>query len=258
MEVYRGQSYEGAGNMAGKYLGASTFIQGQFNKALYVHCMNHRLNLCIANTCSLPVVRNMMGTVRKLSEFFNNSPKRQQHSENKIESLLPNSNHNILINVCRTRQIPRLDGLDGIVELLVPILATLEDIGLNRNGEDNAQALVNDVDFSFVVTLVIVRYILDLTRQVTVKLQRREMDLLNADQEISSLKQALEDMRINIYDQHHRLYEEAVQLAVEVGLDPNRPRTVQRQIHRSNLPSSSMEEYYLANLTIVFLDHSLQ
>ena len=179
--------------------------------------------------------------------------------------MLPNSNHDVLINVCRTRWIARHDGLDRIVELLVPILATLEDIGLNRNGEDNvgagnwnsssrvdAQAMVNAVDFSFVVTLVIVRYILDLPRPVTVKLQRR------ADQEILSLKQALEDMRINIDDQHHRLYEEAVQLTVEVGLEPNRPRTVQLQIHRSNLPSSSVEEYYRANLTVVFLDHSMQ
>ena len=75
MDDCRGQSYNSAGNMAGKYLGASTLTQGQFNKALYVHCINHCLNLCVADTCSLTMVRNMMGTVRKLSEFFNNSPK---------------------------------------------------------------------------------------------------------------------------------------------------------------------------------------
>ena len=62
------------------------------------------------------------------------------------------------------------------------------------------------------------------------------MDLLKADQEISPLKLALEDMRANIDDQHHSLYEEAVQFAVKVGFEPNRPRTVQREIHRSNLP----------------------
>ena len=61
-----------------------------------------------------------MGTVRKLSEFFNNSPKRQHHLVDKIKSLMPNSNHSVLINVCRTRWIARIDGLDGIVELPVP------------------------------------------------------------------------------------------------------------------------------------------
>ena len=54
-------------------------------------------------------------------------------------------------------------------------------------------------------------------------------------------------MRVEFDDCHHRLYEEAVQLAAKVGIQP---RTVQRQIHRSNLPK--------ANLTVVFLDHSLQ
>lgn len=132
MDDCRGQSYDGAGNMAcwcvgNVVIGASTLLQRQFQKVVYVHCMNHRLNLCVANTCSLPLVRNMMRTVRKLSEFFSNSPKRQHHLVEKIKELLPTSNHRILIDVCRTRWIARLDGLDRVVELLFPVLATLED-----------------------------------------------------------------------------------------------------------------------------------
>ena len=34
MDDCRGQSYDGAGNMAGRYVGASTLIQGAFKKAL--------------------------------------------------------------------------------------------------------------------------------------------------------------------------------------------------------------------------------
>ena len=82
MNDCRGQCYDGAGNMAGRLNGASTLIKEDYNKAIYFHCMNHRLNLCIADTCSYQLVRDMMATVRKLSEFFNNSPKRQQHLAN--------------------------------------------------------------------------------------------------------------------------------------------------------------------------------
>ena len=103
MDNCRGQSYDGAGNMAGRYVGASTLIQHQFPKAIYVHCMNHRFNLCVADTCSLAMVQDMMGTVRKLSEFFRNSPKRQYHLVVKIKELLTDSNHRILIDFCRTR-----------------------------------------------------------------------------------------------------------------------------------------------------------
>ena len=43
------------------------------------------------------------------------------------------SKHEILINVCETRWIACLDGLDRIVELLLPVVCTLEDIAHNRN-----------------------------------------------------------------------------------------------------------------------------
>ena len=48
MDNGRGQSYDGAGTMAGRYIGASTLIQHRFPKAIYVHCMNHHLDLCMA------------------------------------------------------------------------------------------------------------------------------------------------------------------------------------------------------------------
>ena len=78
MDDCRGQCYDGAGNMSGRLNGASSLIRAEHDKAIYVHCMNHMLNLCVADTCQLPLVRNMMDVVRKFSEFFDNSPKRQQ------------------------------------------------------------------------------------------------------------------------------------------------------------------------------------
>ncbi|CAB4020457.1 52 kDa repressor of the inhibitor of the kinase-like [Paramuricea clavata] len=174
----RGQSYDGAGDMAGKYNGVSSLIQGQFSKAFYVHCMNHRLNLCVADTCSEYLVKDMMSVVRSLFSFFSGSPKRQQHLKEKVKSLLPASKHEVLINVCETRWIARLDGLDRIVELLLPVVCTIEDIAHNRKGGDEesdsgdwnqnskaaAKKMLPSITFQFVVTLVIVRYVLDLTR----------------------------------------------------------------------------------------------
>ena len=270
MDCCRGQAYDGAGSMAGKYVGASTLIQNQFNKAIYIHCMNHRLNLCVANTCSLQLVKNMMSTVRKLSEFFDNSPKRQHRLSSKVPELLPRANHTTLVNVCRTRWIERIDGLDRIAELLLPVCETLEDIKLNRGdrgiagegkwnrqSQDDAANLFNAINFQFIVTLVIVKYILNLTRPATVKLQSKEMDLLSTEQEISSLRKALENMQANIDHHHQTLYQEAVSLAADVGIEPSQPRIVQRQIHRSNCPASTPLDYYRINLTRVFLDHSL-
>ena len=66
MDDCHGQCYDGAGNMSGRLNGASSLIRAEHDKAIYVHCMNHRLNLCVADTCELPLVRNMMDVVRKL------------------------------------------------------------------------------------------------------------------------------------------------------------------------------------------------
>ena len=83
-------------------------------------------------------------------------------------------------------------------------MSTLEDVQLNmdKNGvvragtwnpksRDDARSLLNAVTFGFIVTLLIVTYILNLTRPATVKLQSEEMDILKAEQEIATLRNAL-------------------------------------------------------------------
>ena len=65
-------------------------------------------------------------------------------------------------------------------------------------------------------------------------------------------------MQTSIDDRHHQLFEEAVALSWKIGLTPSRPRVVPRQVYRDNLPSEDIEGYYRENLTVSFLDHSLQ
>ena len=40
-----GQGYDGAGNMSGKYIGASSIIRRQYTLAVYIHCASHHLNI---------------------------------------------------------------------------------------------------------------------------------------------------------------------------------------------------------------------
>jgi len=268
MDDCRGQCYDGAGNMAGEYNGASALIQQQFEKAIYVHCLSHRLNLCVADTCSITLVKNMMGMVKKLSDFFHNSPKRHGYLMKKIKDMMPASTHNTLIDVCRTRWIARLDGMDRMIEFIKPVMSTLEDISMNQDAFGNlqwnyssrndAQVLINAVNFPFIVALVIVGYILDLTRPLTQKLQAVQMDLMGAKSEIDDLKSALAAMQNDIDNQHHDLYTRAVAKAEEIDIEPCMPRINQRQIYRANAPAATPEDYYRVNLTTVFLGHVVQ
>ena len=73
----RGQTYDGAGAMAGQSRCAAARIQEAFPKAMYTHCAAHALNLCVVKCCSIAEIRNMMDTAESICCFFSNSPKRQ-------------------------------------------------------------------------------------------------------------------------------------------------------------------------------------
>ena len=81
--------------------------------------------------------------VRALSNFFNNSLKREQCLLAKIRELLPNNNR-ALIDVCRTRWISSINGMDRIVELLLPVFSLLEDIHLGRDVQVNENTTIGN------------------------------------------------------------------------------------------------------------------
>jgi len=103
MENCREQGYDGAGNMAGKYIGAATLITKEYPAALYVRYAAYRLNLCVAEACKVQIIKSIMSVVRKASYFFDGSPKRQQILEKYDKECCPQSSHHTLVDVCRTR-----------------------------------------------------------------------------------------------------------------------------------------------------------
>ena len=262
INLCRGQGYDGAGSMAGKCSGAAARINAKFPKAPYVHCGSHALNLCVASACKIQVIRNMMGQVRVVSEFFNNSPKRFAFLEKQIKEMLPKARHTHLIDVCRTRWIARIDGLDVFSEVFVPIAHCFELIKFNADRTWNTDTVrdasglfLSVTSFQFTVCLVVVSRCLEVTRPLTKQLQSSTFDVVAANEKVSLLYAALQRMRIEKSVSHSKWYDEAVKLALSVNVDPSRPRTVQRQVHRSNTPAESVSLYYERTVTLPFLDH---
>ena len=94
----RGQCYDGAANMVGKYSGVAAHILTQNELAIYTHCASHRLNLCVASACQLQTVKNMMENMTRIGNFFN-TPKRQALLEKMIMEYLSSNRHSTLIDV---------------------------------------------------------------------------------------------------------------------------------------------------------------
>ena len=113
--------------MAGKYSGVATNIQSTCPKAVYVHCAAHCLNLCVVAACSIPSVKNMMGTMVEICLFFSNSPKRQLELEKNIQSI-EGATEKKLVNLCKTRWVARIDALEVFFNLFPAVVKTFEVI----------------------------------------------------------------------------------------------------------------------------------
>ena len=62
--------------MSGKKSGVRTHIQAEIPEAHSVHCFAHCLNLAVAKSCHLPIIRNTVDIGKDVSFAFGYSSKR--------------------------------------------------------------------------------------------------------------------------------------------------------------------------------------
>ena len=251
----RGQAYDGAGNMAGKCRGAAARIQSVCQKAVYVHCAAHTLNLCVVAACSLQLVKNMMGTMVEICLFFSNSPKRQLELERHAISRK-------LVDMCKTRWVARIDALEVFIDILPAVTQALEVIsegsssGWNSDSCRSAGNLLTCISqFKFVITLIVVMKCLGYIKGLTTSLQMRAKDICHAYNEVSVVKTTLQEVRESVDIHHKQWFDIASELAEKInGCPPDLPRRCKHQTARDNTPADTPELYYKRTLSIPFLD----
>ena len=164
MTNVRGQGYDGASNMSGKNAGTAKLIRDACFLAIYIHCFAHRLNLCVAGSCNLQLIKNMMHKVRCVSEFFS-YPKRAELLRKKIQGFSPTERHKVLLDVCKTRWVARIDGHDRFEEMYEVAMLSLQSVRDNLGGHwnDDSRNLAGSLfvscsEFSFILSLVVAKY----------------------------------------------------------------------------------------------------
>ena len=115
-----------------------------------------------------------MEKVKAISDFFRNSEQRQLLFEKYVDEFNPESSKDKLVDVCRTRWVERIDGLELFVTLFPSIWNCLndmrQDISSSRNYQTKQDAfrLFKDIDdFDFIINLVVVHKIFDITLDAT-------------------------------------------------------------------------------------------
>jgi len=261
----RGQGYDGAGSVAGHKNGCSAHILSKNRKALYTHCFSHRLNLAVSKATKITSVDNMMSIVQKISYFFKLSEQRQLSFESFVKRHCPNSSSHKLKDACRTRWVERIVDLGEFIKLFVPLWHTLEDMKSNPSGQYNTKtntdafSYFKAIDsFDFIINLIMMFHIFDLTLLVTQLLQSKKNDIADGIHLIKSLMSMTSNVRKDVDRYHDEWYNEAFDLAEKLEIPQVKPRTNRRQIHRANHPSDSVSDFYKYSLTIPLLDNLLE
>ena len=152
-----------------------------------------------------------MDDIKAISYFFNLSPKRQEHLEKVIKENFPEVAIKKLLDVCRTRWLERIDGVDLFEDLFLAILMTLEEIFFNLERKYNKDTFVKAnyllkliFNFDFIVKLVISRHILHYINSVTQILEGKNNDFIKELDLIKTLLSIFELVRHDIDNRHNK------------------------------------------------------
>lgn len=197
----RGQSYDNAANMSGKYQGMQALILKGNRFATYIPCCAHSLNLvgkAAANTCPAAVL--FFNFIQELFVFFTSTPTRYKILTEKLSTEGKTKNYYTLKNLNDTRWSCRADatkalshGYNHIQDALTMICDDIEQKDIVKC---QARGLLQKMS-----TLEIAIYtqfwhdILERFNSVSTDLQRPAMTLNTAVNTLKSLKTFVEYKR---------------------------------------------------------------
>ena len=268
----RGQCYDGASNMSGARSGVKAIVQEAAPKAMYYHCAAHRLNLSVVSACSIRAFKNAESYVGEISRFFSYSAKRQRLLDRAIEACDSTPKAKKLKDACRTRWVERIDSYAVFLELLPALHYCLQamvspnlhiDLGTDWSWDGETITKSNGFLFqlqssTFLVAFQILVQVLQILRELTIKLQMRAVDVGQAYKMVNRVVSTLQSMRNRSTTEFNKQFVEATKIGKRINGDHfqlTTPRLYGRQVHRSNPPSSTPEDYYRISLYDEFLSH---
>ena len=190
----------------------------------------------------------------EIARFFNFSPKRQRLLDKAIGLCDSPTKAKKLKDVCTTRWVERIDSYAVFLELLPSVLKCLQaivhpgfhtELGTDWSWDGETITKANGFLFqlessSFLIAFEILLQVLQVLREVTMKLQMKVMDVLYAYMNITTVVSTLNMLRQNSTNEFKRIFTEAQKLGKQLhGEDYElcTPRLTGRQLHRNNPPA---------------------
>ncbi|KAJ8314715.1 hypothetical protein KUTeg_006865 [Tegillarca granosa] len=160
-----------------------------------------------------------------------------------------------LKTLCETRWISRSDALTTFKQVFPVVIQAFEY--LQNDHDDKAGLHLGALlRFEFLIGLVVCEHVLRLIVHLSFFLQDKSCDMLAAVEECRVVIIQLRNER-NDEAVWNALFDEAVGIGREFGIEPHIPRIVARQQNRANVLAANPSDYWRISLYNVFVDHLL-
>jgi len=218
----RGQGYDGASNMSGKFIGVQALMKKKHPRAMYIHCFNHCLNLVLQDAAKPNCwIADTLGLVHGVFVFMKESGKREGILQSFLEetaSLKP---------IAQTRWTVRFKSLKAFETQYAALLLALKEIAKDKKIATAAATAagyahqMRKMEVFFGVILA--KDLFEMTDKVATSLQCPETTLFEAKGQIETLSNALLDMKSD--DTFNIAWRRATTFAEQSGLEmPTLPR----------------------------------
>ncbi|XP_062218173.1 uncharacterized protein LOC133918342 [Phragmites australis] len=213
LKQLRGQGYDGASNMRGEFNGLQSLIMRENNSAYYVHCFAHKLQLVVVAVVRkhtgignffdmISVLLNVVGASSKRKDMIRDINQEHVRKALGCGQLKTGTGLNQELSLQRpgdTRWSSHYKTLKSLVDLFPTIIKVLEYVEKEDKDDKNRRQafglLVYFQSFDFVFYLHLMLTVLTITNSLSLILQRKDQDIVNAIACVNSTKSLLGELR---------------------------------------------------------------
>ena len=217
--------------MTGKKFGVKTRILNENEKALFVHCFNHSLNLAVSGTLKkTPLLKDNLSICKELIDLIKKSAKRE--ASLKHAKMVDFDTSPGIRTLCPTKWTVKYGALNSIILNYSVLLEVFEEAFMNETVPEmkarrNGVCLqMMEFDFFFGISLTKVIF-LHLARS----LQKKDLSALEGNKLYQLTFQTLKDVRANDFE---NFYSEVLEKSEKLELNelklPRRRKTPVRYI----------------------------
>ncbi len=194
-----GQGYDGTANMIGQYRGLHSRILQHNDKALYVHCQAHCLNLVLVEAAksSLHFI-TFFNLVQKLHVFLTSSTKRHTEFVKCQEGLHTGEYVIKLQKLSDTRRACREKALKALLKVMSSVVKVLSDITEKEppdTAAEDARMCLKAIDFEFLLCFEIATPVFEVTARASDALQNSDIDLSTSYTVVDGVMETMSNLR---------------------------------------------------------------